>query len=627
MSASRGDLRRHAKAPHHAPSWFGVAGSADEIVDEALRAHEKDWRPSDIGDSDFGNGPATQPEQAFERDAQRSAFLRLYRAFIGARAALGLALFGTEVIIASFSTGGRGESLGLCAVYAATTLSQWLLPTLLGGLPQAATRGLDRRQWLSTIGVDLVAFGLLHAMTGGAGFNTAALLVLPALMAGVLTTRRQSLAVAAAASLMLLGQAGLDIAAGSETFLTLTRAGLAGGGLFVVAVLAGELAARLDREERSARGSQEMARQQAQLNRLVLDEMQEGVLVVDRRGRVRAANPAAGELFGEPRLASGDDLALRGVPGWRPLVQAVERAFIDGAWPEAGRDLSLPLRGGASRPLRLRVRFTRRQEGLDEATPEEFCVLFVEDLRRVQARTQQEKLAAMGRVSAGIAHEIRNPLAAIVQANALLSEDASTNEQRQLTRMVSENADRLRRIVDDVLEVAAGQEERTPAPLELNAAVAGVCSEWARTEGLRMGEASPVRVTLPPEPIGVSFDGDHLRRVLVNLLDNALRHGSRAPGSVEVVVSADEVVPQLVVASDGDPIPADVERFLFEPFFSTRSRGTGLGLYICRELCQRYGASIDYAAHAPPRRLHKVFTVRMRRGPLPTTDARLPLTT
>ena len=115
----------------------------------------------------------------------------------------------------------------------------------------------------------------------------------------------------------------------------------------------------------------------------------------------------------------------------------------------------------------MRVRFTRRRE---PQASEEFCVLFLEDVRNMQARSRQEKLAAMGRVSAGIAHEIRNPLAAIAQANALLAEDATDPAQRQLTRMVTDNVERLKRIVDDVMEVAPGQMHEVGA-IDANAQV------------------------------------------------------------------------------------------------------------------------------------------------------------
>ena len=125
------------------------------------------------------------------------------------------------------------------------------------------------------------------------------------------------------------------------------------------------------------------------------------------------------------------------------------------------------------------------------------------------------------------------------------------------------------------------------------------------------------------------FDAEHLRRVLVNLLDNARRHGSDKPGSIRVrlVPSADDETRAIFsVLSDGAPIPADVEAYLFEPFFSTRSRGAGLGLYICRELCERYGARIDYRLLAPAEPRRNDFFVDMRRAAVQTATDRPTLT-
>jgi len=317
------------------------------------------------------------------------------------------------------------------------------------------------------------------------------------------------------------------------------------------------------------------------------------------------------------------------VQAWDALVKTAERAFSEASWPEAGRDVVLQFEPGsmnapgAQRTLRARVRFTRKRE---PQAIEEFCVLFLEDVRNMQARSRQEKLAAMGRVSAGIAHEIRNPLAAISQANALLAEDATDPGQRRLMRMVSENVERLKRIVDDVMEVAPGVVPDVGV-IDATAQVGAVCDEWARASGVTLGERSLLRVDLPHEPIGVLFDAEHLRRVLVNLLDNALRHASKSPGAIQLRLdSRHEAQAFLSVASDGPPIPPDVEPYLFEPFFSTRSRGTGLGLYICRELCERYGASIDYRLRPADDKVLNEFFVVMRRKAMTSPDARLHLT-
>jgi two-component system sensor histidine kinase PilS (NtrC family) len=593
-------------------SWFGAdAGDERAPADEAAQSRfdRGEWRASDAPDSRFLSRQARRIASAGPSGLQR-----LFRVFVAARAALSVALLGTEVL-ANWAGSRTSDdvALPLCALYAFAAIVLWLIPTPVSE-PLPGVERLRSRQWLATIGVDLVMFATLQIVAGGGGLGYAALLVLPTLMAGALTQRLQALAVAAAGALVLLAAVWWGLRPGRDVALLITQAGLAGTGLFAVALLSSELAGRLAREERTARGSLEMARRQAQLNRLVLEEMQDGVLVVDRVGRVRAANPAARALLGESRVSVADSFDLTGVATWQPLVEAIDRAFADGTWPEGGRDVAL----AGSRQLRVRGRFTQRR-GTDRA--EDYCVLFLEDLRSVQARVRQEKLAAMGRVSAGIAHEIRNPLAAIMQANSLMAEDAATPQQRQLTQMVADNAERLKRIVDDVMEVAPG---RVPqgAPLDAAAQVAAICGDWASTAGLAPGGGGVLRLVLPPQPLGVVFDGDHLRRVLVNLLDNGFRHGSHTPGALHVQLKAiDAARALLVVASDGAPIPAETERYLFEPFFSTRSRGTGLGLYICRELCERYGAAIEYRTRGAGERHVNEFSVTMRRAALPGDDA------
>ncbi|MEO6410596.1 MAG: ATP-binding protein [Burkholderiaceae bacterium] len=602
-------------------SWFGALG------------------PGSAGESDAAShddGPDTETialAQAFEDshleerdapsgDAGQTAFERIYGTFIGARAVLGITLAVALVAAAVF---GLRPALAVTLVslgYAAQALSLWLLPRSRRPAAAPGAARLRTRHWLATIGIDVMCFVALHLLAPGSSLNFIALLVLPVLMAGVLTTRSMALATTAVITLALLVSAGAGILGGGDATQLMAQAGLAGGGFFVIAVLAGELAERLAREEDSARGSLEIARQQTRLNRLVIEEMQDGVLVVDRTGQVRAANPAARRLLEARGLSRRAPFQLRGVPAWTALVDTVERAFREATWPEAGRDVVLEFEPRLSRTLRARIRFTQEREP-DPRSGEEFCVLFLEDVRNMQARSRQEKLAAMGRVSAGIAHEIRNPLSAISQANALLAEDATDPAQQRLMRMVSENVERLKRIVDDVMEVAPGP-MHDPGVIDATAVVGAVCGEWARTNDVALGEQGVLRVELPAEPIGVLFDAEHLRRVLVNLLDNARRHASERPGAMHLRLgSRDSQRAFLSVASDGALIASEVERHLFEPFFSTRSRGTGLGLYICRELCERYGASVDYRVRPGPEAACNEFFVAMRRTALAPAQAAL----
>ncbi len=626
-----GDRRQaERRAPPSPPpdgdeSWFGAVGvDAD--------------RASDLNESVFDAGwPAAGEEMADSRflsrearrvaTAQETALARIYRTYAAARAVVGLVLVAVQVAAELVGVRLALTSLVLSLGYALQAITFWLLPRFRPLAQPQASRGRRRAQWLATIGVDLLVFAGLHVLEAGSSFNFAALLVLPVLMAGVLTSRLRALATAAGVTLVLLVIAWRSTQQGGDLNALMMQAGLTGLGLFMISLMAGELAGRLAREELAARGSLELARQQAQLNRLVIEEMVDGVLVVDHRLRVRAANPAARELLAEQGLAPPAPFPLPSRRAWQPLSQAVEAALADPAiWPEAGRDVALAFEGGHRRALRVRMRFLRRRElspGAGGGEP--FCVLLLEDVRTAEGRLRQEKLAAMGRVSAGIAHEIRNPLAAIAQANALLLEDELAPTQQRLARMVADNVERLKRIVDDVMEVAPGMPPLVRV-IDASAEVAAAAAEWARTVDLPLGAESRLRVELPSQPLGVSFDPEHLRRVLINLLDNARRHASAAPGAVFLRLAAhDEGTAVLSVASDSPPIAPEVERHLFEPFFSTRSRGTGLGLYICRELCERYRASIEYRARPGSSGLRNEFRVLMQRGALSPANATLGL--
>ena len=610
-------------APADGESWFEDLGANGSSPLDAVA----DSRPADPR---LRQWPGSHDPLAAVRGSPvdgpgHNASERIYRAFIAARAALGFALALALVVTGVFGSGTAIAVAAISIVYAVLAIGMWLLPRYrVAAAPRALAR-LGSPQWLATIGTDVACFLALHAVGPASSLNYVALLVLPVLMAGVLTPRMVALATAAVVTIGLLLTAWLSVLAGGDSTASMTQAGLAGTGFFAITVLAGELSGRLARVELTARGSLEMARQQAQLNRLVIEEMQDGVLVVDRDGQVRTANPAALRLLAPKGIGPPAPFQLRGVAAWDGLVKTVERAFLEASWPQAGRDVTLSFESGQARVLRARVRFTRKRE--PEAS-EDLCVLFLEDVRNMQARSRQEKLAAMGRVSAGIAHEIRNPLAAIAQANALLSEDATDPAQRQLMRMVTENVERLKRIVDDVMEIAPGAVQDVGL-IDATAQVAAVCNEWSQAHGAALsGGAGLLQVDLPSEPFGVSFDAEHLRRVLVNLLDNAHRHSSGAPGAIRVrLESRREGQAFLSVASDGAPIAPDVEPYLFEPFFSTRSRGTGLGLYICRELCERYGATIDYRLRAEGDAQRNEFFVDMRGkkalGPAPGARLRV----
>lgn len=594
------------QAADGAASWFSELGETAAPSGEPRATSGRWWK-----------SPAEpMPEPARSLRLEGSPYARMYRAFLAARAALGVLLIMGVITSTLFSRSINPQILTVAIGYATLALLWWWWPSQRIDKLGAEMR-LSTRQALLTIGIDLGSFAILSFLDRGFNINTAALMALPVLMTAVLMPRFMALAAAAAATLILLTGAIIEGAL-RDNITSLTPAGLTGFGLFAVALLISELSSRLAREQRSARGSMELARQQTQLNRLVIEEMPEGVLAVDRHGRVRTANPSARKLLSAHGLTPSAPFQLRGVPAWEPLVKAIEQAFTQPRRLDDARELQITFDDHTRRVLRMRLKFTR---GRDTPNQDDVCVVFLEDVRTVQARVRQDKLAAMGRMSAGIAHEIRNPLAAIAQANALLAEDAINAPQQRLTTMVADNVERLKRIVDDILAVAPGARAQAPA-IDLERLLRAVVDEWLKLHPVP-ANASLLALNisgLPPRELGpparVYFEPEHFRRVLVNLMDNALRHGSSQPGAIRVeaqLMILQDHPPQALVSvfSDGLVIEGQIERSLFEPFFSTRSRGTGLGLYICRELCERYGASIDFRAHPPTQRHRNEFYIVM----------------
>ena len=536
-------------------------------------------------------------------------FIRLWRGFMTARVTIALvflAVLSTLHMLVGNALGISNWLLWLCAAYLAATLAVRIFAH-----PQPPGSAFDP-QWMSTIGVDLLAFSTLQFLQAG-NINYGPLFALPVLMAAVLGSRLLALGTAAGVALLLLAEAWVvAMQAPQEMASRFLQAGLTGMGYFAVAVLVNQLAARLGREEEASRQGRQAARVQAQVNELVIENLGDGVLVVGADGRVRTVNPAArkqlGEGTGPPRAA----FMLTGQPHWQPLADLALRTFTTGSAQRA--EVAIDDGVGSPRRVQVRTRLTAAQD--DPA--QSLCVMFLEDLRELEARLRTEKLVAMGRMSAAVAHEIRNPLAAIAQANALLEEDLTEPAQRQLSGMVRQNAQRLAQIVDDILNISRVQ-HKGPAvaalKLDLDDAVQVACTDWCRQANVD----DRLQLSLAGAGTLVAFEADHLRRVLINLLDNAARYASAQPGSIRIVTQRAGRESTLRVWSDGAPLESGVREHLFEPFFSSESRSSGLGLYICRELCERHAAHIGYRRCVGPtganRQGNEFFVVFRREGP------------
>ncbi|CAN5235413.1 HAMP domain-containing sensor histidine kinase [soil metagenome] len=530
----------------------------------------------------FWRHAAEKAAGAWESETSQGSFGRLWGVFMDARVAIAAVLVILQGALQALGTPLNYWTLTVCIAYLCSTLA-----VRIWAHPRPPGRTFDRL-WVLTIGMDVIAFSLLNFFQASP-INYTPLFALPVLLASILGPILLAFGTAASVTLLLLADASWSSTQGSSDFnARLLQAALSGSGFFLVALLANQLALRLAREETLLKKSQSAARMQIEVNELVVATLAEGVLVMDVSGIVRSANPAARRLLAAQDMAYPAPFNLAAQAAWQPLTELMQRTFVLQSAQEGHVSVVHP--GLNTRRLQVRSRLTASKDGLHES----LCVMFLEDLREMEARVRIEKLAAMGRMSAAVAHEIRNPLAAISQANALLEEDLHDAGQRQLSRMIAQNAQRLAKIVNEVLNISRAQQQ-IPAPqstaLRLDEAARRIANDWARQNTA----SAQLRISTDTGNTVVCFDDDHLRRLMVNLLDNALRYTSGTTHAMEV--STHLVAPgqaRLAVWSDGQPLEETVQTHLFEPFFSSESRSSGLGLYICRELCERYGALIGY---------------------------------
>ncbi|MFT5643864.1 MAG: two-component system sensor histidine kinase PilS (NtrC family) [Janthinobacterium sp.] len=237
--------------------------------------------------------------------------------------------------------------------------------------------------------------------------------------------------------------------------------------------------------------------------------------------------------------------------------------------------------------MQLKLRFAAVDTGDLEA---QRSVIFLQDVTAIENQAQQLKLAAMGRLTASIAHEVRNPLAAIGHATALLAEDLHGPIQVRLLKIVGDNVDRVNRMVEDILQLSRKVHVHNE-PVSIGPFLTELKAEFEQTHAL----ADDIIRVEQSSVVLVYFDDLHLREIVLNLLSNALRYASGAPGSIRLSVFTDGALrSELHVQDDGPAIAFDVLRNLFEPFYTTSNKGAGLGLYLARELCLNNGAMLDY---------------------------------
>ena len=457
------------------------------------------------------------------------------------------------------------------------------------------------------ISVDLAAITLLYLSLGGIKSGLAILYLFPLAGGAILAPLVLALFFVSIATLVLLAENGYQLLnAGSD--ISSSQAGLYGAAFFIAIFAINRLADRLIKQESLALGRGKALHIQQAINRLVIADMDDGVLVIDRKGRVLTTNPAAARMLG---LVFPHQKAYGRLSDMMWLAPIAE-AYAE--WSAQGGLLATTISGAQNKPTfvlikhheestlqggttiwggrrelatHLKLRFVR----VDAAgVQEERVVVFLQDVTEIENQAQQLKLASMGRLTASIAHEVRNPLSAIGHAASLLSEDEKETSRQRLLKIIADNVGRLNRMIEDILKLSRKAQQQHQ-PLALKPLVDDLLNELRETHAVK---DAVIRVD-GMITSKVRFDPLHLREIILNLLTNALRYASGAPGSIRLQLVAESAHRlELHVQDDGPQISAAVRAHLFEPFYTTSSKGTGLGLYLARELCLNNGAMLNY---------------------------------
>jgi len=435
-------------------------------------------------------------------------------------------------------------------------------------------RGNFRAHLSAHVVADVCAITLLQHASGGHESGLALMLVISLAGAAVVGQGRMILFYASLATIAILSEHLAQVLSGRAAAATFVHPGLVSAAYFATAVITNRLAQRVLANEAVARERGVRLANQYRVNELIIRDAQDGIMVVDPAGVIQQCNPEAQALLGTQgrglRLDQQSPVLAQALRRWREGTAGARQQI---EFPESGR--------------RARIRF------VDAGVPGGGAIIYLEDESKLEERARQLKLAALGRLTANIAHEIRNPLSAIVHAADLLNEENRAPQRARLTRIIRDNAARLERMVQDVLELNRrdrAQSER----FNLCAYVRIFIEDWVEQGG---APADGVRYEGPAD-VEVEFDRVHFHQVLWNLVRNAWRHSKQQPGSVVLQATAGDEGVELHVLDDGGGVPKSLLPQLFEPFFTTYSSGTGLGLYIARELCVANGARLEYRERA-----------------------------
>jgi two-component system sensor histidine kinase PilS (NtrC family) len=427
-------------------------------------------------------------------------------------------------------------------------------------------------QLVRHVSVDIVCIGLLLYVSGSGPAGPGLLLIVSMAAVGMLKQKRKVFFWAALSSLMVLAQQVGLIWDGNGELSNLGRGGVLAASFFGVALLAHVQASGVLVASQLAQEKSLQADNLGRINERMIRELPYAVMALDGKGDVLQFNARVEALLG-----------TRFFPRCNLWQCSPPLAELWSLWRKGEEIPPHPFQAGRNGP-RLTPRFIEL-----EPTRREGAVVVLEDMTELEAQAQRMKLASLGMLTANLAHEIRNPLSAIRHAAGLLREDNTEGVAGRLTQIIDTNAERLNSLVEDVLALNRRDRMRRE-DLTLAEVVPRFVVHFMQREQV---PESIIQIHLTGDP-HLCMDGNHLEQILWNLLRNAWRYCTKQPGSIRIRLSglADRI--DIDIINDGPGIPAETKTRLFEPFNTTSKQGTGLGLYIARDLAEANGGSLSY---------------------------------
>jgi two-component system sensor histidine kinase PilS (NtrC family) len=423
---------------------------------------------------------------------------------------------------------------------------------------------------------DLVLLSLLMHASGGIATGLGILMAVSVTTASLLVERNSSLAFAAIATLAVLGEAiYLKLSNGHRSDY-ITQAGLLGATFFATSLFALLTARRLKQSELEAEITSADLASMEKLNQQIIQFMKTGVIVIDHNHRIQFINTAAWQLLEMPEHVHGQHL--------NRISANLDR--IVHQWQKSGHNFST-FRQSPTGP-KIQIKLSHIDEGNQQT------LIFLEDASHMTQQAQNLKLASLGRLTASIAHEIRNPLGALSHAAQLLDESPDLIEaDRKLVSMIQKNALRMNAIIENIMQLSQRRPSE-PQQVVLKDFLETMAEELQKNHKYKL----ELYINIQPEDLSVTFDVSQLMQVITNLAENGIRyslkHCQRPYLSLVAGINLKTQQPFLDIIDKGEGITPEVAQNIFEPFFTTSPTGTGLGLYVSKELCEANRAQLDY---------------------------------